>query len=439
MVRRSRILPALAKSSLAFVAVALNLNTASAQNIVNGPAFTLVSVSPVAAQFGLAETPSGLILIGNNSNGSPGWPIQVFDPSLYINSPIITSSLGSPVQDADGLAVNGAFAYVADAAAGVQKVQLSNGNTNLFTTGAGQNGAGDPIAIRASDGHVFVGQGMSFPTIQEFDVNGNLVFVHTPTAAAETMCYDAKRKLLFYADYNNIVRSYDPVTFVDTFVANVATTIDGGLSVDPWSGLILVGTVPQVPGAGLVQTINPMNGVVTTLAQGFDDIHGVVRAVATGDLYVLTDTELWRVKGPGVGPVSYCTAKINSLGCSPLMTMANTPSKSSSSGCAVTCVNVLGNKNGFFIHSIGSTAAIPFHNGFLCVHLPLKRHAVQNSGGISGTCTGTFFEDLDTYMFNGNDPNLVAGVGISMQTWSRDPNDPFKDSLSNGVFAIIAP
>jgi hypothetical protein len=253
------------------------------------------------------------------------------------------------------------------------------------------------------------------------------------------MAYDPVRRLIFYADYGTVVRSYDPITFVDKLVANVTWFIDGGLSVDPWTGLIFIGTSTVSSGQGVVQVINPANGAVATIATGFDSIHGVLRSALNGDLYVLADYDLWRVKGHEVGPLRYCTAKINSLGCLPDMQMSANPSVSASSGCSVTTINLIGMKNGLFFHSIQGVNAAPFHGGYLCVRLPIKRHAVMNSGGTGGTCTGSFFEDLNTYIWNGNDPQLQAGVPIAMQTWSRDPNDPFTDSLSNGVFAIIAP
>ncbi|MBI5431241.1 MAG: hypothetical protein HZA52_00235, partial [Planctomycetes bacterium] len=80
-----------------------------------------------------------------------------------------------------------------------------------------------------------------------------------------------------------------------------------------------------------------------------------------------------------------------------------------------------------------------FHGGILCVKPPLKRHAVQSSGGTGGTCNGVFSEDFNTYLASGADPALTAGAQVWLQNWSRDPGDAFTDSLSDAVTAVICP
>lgn len=136
-------------------------------------------------------------------------------------------------------------------------------------------------------------------------------------------------------------------------------------------------------------------------------------------------------------PNVYCTAKTNSLGCTPSLTMTNVPSVSAGMGCSIVTVNVVGKKNGFFFHGTQGPSALPFHGGFLCVRPPIRRHAIQNSEGSSGSCSGSYLEDLNTYIAAGFDPALVAGGQVWIQTWSRDPADPFTDSLSDAVTATI--
>ncbi|MCC6408772.1 MAG: hypothetical protein IT453_16540, partial [Planctomycetes bacterium] len=94
----------------------------------------------------------------------------------------------------------------------------------------------------------------------------------------------------------------------------------------------------------------------------------------------------------------YCTAKVNSLGCSPSIAMSGTPSASAGSGCTLSATSVIGNKNGLFFHSTVSANGSSFHGGILCVKPPLKRHSVQSSGGTGGTCNGVFSEDFNTYL-----------------------------------------
>ncbi len=138
-------------------------------------------------------------------------------------------------------------------------------------------------------------------------------------------------------------------------------------------------------------------------------------------------------------PTNYCTAKVNSLGCTPSIAMSSSPSASSGSGCTLSATQVLGAKNGLFFHGTLGAKGVPFHGGFLCIAPPIQRHAVHNSGGTPGTCTGMFSEDLDALIASGADPVLVAGTTIFVQNWSRDPNAAFGDSLSDAVSATICP
>jgi hypothetical protein len=80
-------------------------------------------------------------------------------------------------------------------------------------------------------------------------------------------------------------------------------------------------------------------------------------------------------------PVTYCTAKINSLGCTPAMTWTGTPSIGSSSGFIVSAVNVRNNKSGLLFYGLNGQAALPFQGGTLCVKAPIRRTPAVNSLG----------------------------------------------------------
>lgn len=136
---------------------------------------------------------------------------------------------------------------------------------------------------------------------------------------------------------------------------------------------------------------------------------------------------------------TYCTGKVNSLGCTPAISMTGAPSATAGTGCTLSTVNVIGNKNGLFFHSTTGSLGAPFHGGFLCVKSPTKRHATQNSGGTGGTCNGVFNEDFNAYIAAGTDPALVAGAPVWIQNWSRDPASASTDSLSNAVTAVLCP
>ena len=135
----------------------------------------------------------------------------------------------------------------------------------------------------------------------------------------------------------------------------------------------------------------------------------------------------------------YCTAKTNSLGCTPSIGMFGQAGMSYNSGCTLTMVNVMGQKSGLYFHSTVGAQAVPFHGGLFCVRMPMKRHALLNSGGTAGTCTGVFAEDFNAYIASGKDPALVAGATIWIQNWSRDPGDPYGDSLSDAITGSICP
>jgi Tol biopolymer transport system component len=161
--------------------------------------------------------------------------------------------------------------------------------------------------------------------------------------------------------------------------------------------------------------------------------------LVAGDTNLVEDIFL-RDQNPGCpAPIVYCTAKVNSLACTPSISLTGSVSASAGTGATLTTVNVIGNKNGLYFHSTSGQIGAPFHGGFLCVKSPTKRHAIKTSGGTGGTCTGVFTEDLNAYIASGADPALVAGANIWIQCWSRDPGDAFTDSLSDAVKAVVCP
>jgi hypothetical protein len=139
-------------------------------------------------------------------------------------------------------------------------------------------------------------------------------------------------------------------------------------------------------------------------------------------------------------PTSYCTAKINSLGCTPTIGSSGLPSASSSAPFLVTCANQLNQKSGLFFYSHAPNA-IAFQGGTLCAKPPLLRTPVQNSGGSAGgsDCTGAFSFDFGARIASGVDPTLVAGAEVFIQCWARDPASASTTSLSNALHLVIGP
>ncbi|MCK6446207.1 MAG: hypothetical protein L6Q99_07430 [Planctomycetes bacterium] len=137
---------------------------------------------------------------------------------------------------------------------------------------------------------------------------------------------------------------------------------------------------------------------------------------------------------------TYCVGKVNSLGCTPAISLAGSVSFSAGSGALLSVTNVLGGVNGEFFHGTAGAANTPFFGGTLCVQPPLVRHTLKSTGGTWGSCSGFSSEDFNTYIASGADPALVAGAQVWIQHWSRDPNlATNRVGLSNAATVVICP
>ena len=141
-------------------------------------------------------------------------------------------------------------------------------------------------------------------------------------------------------------------------------------------------------------------------------------------------------------PEIYCTAKTNSLGCTPSIGSSGVPSASSASPFLVTCTNVLNNKNGilFYGFTMDNNA---FQGGWLCAAPPTIRTPLQNSAGNPppDDCSGTFSIDFNARIQSAVDASLVVGADVYGQYWSRDPalGTSSPTSLSNAIHFAIQP
>jgi len=141
-----------------------------------------------------------------------------------------------------------------------------------------------------------------------------------------------------------------------------------------------------------------------------------------------------------VAPGTYCTPKVNSLGCSPSINFSGTADVNSSTPFLIGCTNQINQKAGIVFYSHEPISAA-FQGGFLCVKAPHKRTPLQNSGGSAtgSDCTGTFSFDFNARIQSGVDPTLVAGAEIYCQYWSRDGQSASSTSLSNALRFLIQP
>jgi hypothetical protein len=145
--------------------------------------------------------------------------------------------------------------------------------------------------------------------------------------------------------------------------------------------------------------------------------------------------------GGASGPVTYCTPKVNSLGCLPSITFTGLPSAGAGSGFHVRCVDTLNNKLGLLFYGLNGRSSAPFQGGFLCVAAPVSRTGVQSSGGSAtgNDCSGVFSIDFNAWIASGADPALVAGQQVNGQYWSRDPQVASGTNLSDGIEFTIQP
>ncbi|MBK7645401.1 MAG: hypothetical protein IPJ19_20580 [Planctomycetes bacterium] len=136
----------------------------------------------------------------------------------------------------------------------------------------------------------------------------------------------------------------------------------------------------------------------------------------------------------------YCTAKLNSQGCLPVISATGTPSASGGAGSfTLHASNMINHKTGLLLYSIGS-ANTAFQGGTLCLANPLVRTSSQNSGGNPGAddCSGTYSYDMGARIASGLDANLQAGTTIYAQWYQHDPASPSAPvGLSAGLGFVI--
>lgn len=142
-------------------------------------------------------------------------------------------------------------------------------------------------------------------------------------------------------------------------------------------------------------------------------------------------------------PTTYCTAKVNSLGCTPSLVASGAPRISDTEGFDLVATNLRNKKAGIVFYGVNGPAAIPFQAGFLCVAPPIRRTPLQTSGGspTGNDCTGSITFDMNAWAAGGNDPLLTAGQTVNAQVWSRDPGfaPPNNTSLTDAVEFTFEP
>jgi len=145
-----------------------------------------------------------------------------------------------------------------------------------------------------------------------------------------------------------------------------------------------------------------------------------------------TDVDTRSVGGVVPPPVVYCTAKVNSLGCTPAIASIGTASATSGAGFVLSGSNVRNNKNGLLFYGITGRLALPFQGGTLCVAQQIKRTGAINSLGTpapANDCSGIYSIDMNTFALSAGPPAplpalSVVGTLVNCQFWGRDPGFP---------------
>jgi hypothetical protein len=186
----------------------------------------------------------------------------------------------------------------------------------------------------------------------------------------------------------------------------------------------------------------------------------VVHGVTAGDqrsaglaMTASTGEVVFTWEGPGVStdvyariyttyeaPAIYCTAKVNSLGCSPQIAWSGEPTFSGADDFHVTASLLLNQKSGLCFWGYGG-GALPFYGGTLCVQPPVSRTPVQLSGGSTSgqDCSGAF----DSFFSHAYLAAKGVAVGDTLyaQYWSRDPGfaPPQSINLTNALSFDVRP
>jgi hypothetical protein len=139
-------------------------------------------------------------------------------------------------------------------------------------------------------------------------------------------------------------------------------------------------------------------------------------------------------------PQVFCTPKVNSQLCAPAIAFTGYPTVSGPGPFTISVSQVLNNRTGLLFYGYG-TASKNFQGGTLCCRTPVRRTALQSTGGsLTGSnCTGTLSFDMHALLASGSDSNLVPGATVAAQYYYRDPQDAHGVGLSDAVLFVVCP
>ncbi len=193
-------------------------------------------------------------------------------------------------------------------------------------------------------------------------------------------------------------------------------------------------TAPTQPGS---YTLSAHNLVANVIRQGQtgSGSHWIVEAAGAG---AITNLALDVVD---CTPSVYCTAKVNSQGCTPSIGFVGAASLSDPAGLLVTCDDVLNRQFGQWFYGL-TPSNMPFAGGIRCVAQPFARAPVVPTLGDpfpTQNCSGSLSFSVTPAFLSGQ--GFLPGQQVHGQWWYRDPQhlDGTGIGLSNAIQFIVCP
>ena len=231
-----------------------------------------------------------------------------------------------------------------------------------------------------------------------------------------------------YVLFNSTLNTYvpgDTNTIEDVFVRDLATGITNRVSVDSR------GQQANDSGWGCLPGGVTPDGRVAWF-------WSIEDRLVPGDTNGLNDTYVharWQSQ-----PNSYCSAKLNSLGCEPLMDSSGTPSASSSAPFLVGAHGLLNQRVALLRYGFAPDR-LPFAGGFSCIAPPyVALGGLSTGGSTSGNdCSGAPSFDFNARIQGGLDTRLVPGTVVEAQYLYRDPLASSGMGLTDALQFVIEP
>lgn len=146
------------------------------------------------------------------------------------------------------------------------------------------------------------------------------------------------------------------------------------------------------------------------------------------------------------GPVTFCTAGTNSLGCQPTISASANPLVSHAAACQINVANLEGQRSTLIFYGL---SALPQQwcgpgvgSSYLCVKPPTMRVSQQSSGGALGACNGSLAFDWSAYQLatpTALGAPWTAGENAYVQGWYRDPLSCRTTGLTDAVQLTYQP